>query len=765
MTIIKRADLGRPLTWDELDDNFRQVDELTASASAAVSSAAAVAEAAAGSAANSLNSANSASSFAADASASATVAINALMNSTFEPSDFDFTSGGTLDTTGRNKAVYNPADNNWYSWSGTLPKIVSAGEDPTADDNWKPRTDQLLRQELSSSNGADLINTTQGISVADLLRNEITVTGVDLTGVIDATLAIQNAIDYANAHGIATVRLPAGRYKVQSYTNQIRLPGDDGTVFPAWVTAGTDSNIAAEPINYMYSALKLYSGIKLVGDGMNSTILDGGWTIASSPINISSGIGIWYYTADMQSDHDAGGLKDLTLQNFFIPRYGTGCTVDTEEDNIKLKRVGIAGIFQAKERCKTGFIYVDQAYAGDVVGGQWWYRSDALTVAYMPPYPAPQIYLTGWMDACITEQYWYIQYLTTWGSRHEAIDTFFDTYFFKNANNVRYASGGRLSNNSAGGSVNTFRGISGRAFSMLARYGQQPNANTFINLKTYGTHRTAFYTGDNAVNSGSMNNIQSAYIERSGLVNALGSIGTGNYFGIDYVDPLNSSRVGIGYSVVEGFFGMGGILRSTGQPASYGNFRSYHQESSATRKTLFIDSISDSNLLHYEEVYDKTGASAVPLRWYSDKGYIPPVMFNNGSRLFSFVHNTFTATLLSTSTVITTGTGYYCRKGNEITLRVAFSIPQALLPSINGFIRISGLPYAMSSIGYSHGSVRWPAFVDGTRINPQIDPGASLIKLFVDSAENEAVGATVVDTSYGSSSILVLSLTYRTDDI
>ena len=160
MTIIKRADLGRPLTWDELDDNFQQVDDLTAAASAAVSSAAASATAAAGSATNSLNSANSAASSADDAAASATVAINALMNSTFEPADFDFTSGGTLDSTDRNKAVYNPADNNWYSWSGTLPKIVSAGEDPTTDANWKPRTDQLLRQELAgtgSGEGADLI--------------------------------------------------------------------------------------------------------------------------------------------------------------------------------------------------------------------------------------------------------------------------------------------------------------------------------------------------------------------------------------------------------------------------------------------------------------------------------------------------------------------------------------------------------------------------------------------------------------------------------
>lgn len=151
MTIIKRADLGRPLTWGELDDNFQQVDDLTAAASAAVSSATASATAAAGSATNSLNSANSASSSAADAAASAASAIDALMNSKFEPSDFDFTTGGTLDATDRNKAVYNPADNNWYSWSGTLPKIVSAGEDPVADSNWKPRTDQLLRQDLSST--------------------------------------------------------------------------------------------------------------------------------------------------------------------------------------------------------------------------------------------------------------------------------------------------------------------------------------------------------------------------------------------------------------------------------------------------------------------------------------------------------------------------------------------------------------------------------------------------------------------------------------
>lgn len=71
MTIIKRADVGRPLTWDELDDNFRQVDDLTAAASAAVSSASVSATAATGSAVDAANSATDAALSAATAAQSA----------------------------------------------------------------------------------------------------------------------------------------------------------------------------------------------------------------------------------------------------------------------------------------------------------------------------------------------------------------------------------------------------------------------------------------------------------------------------------------------------------------------------------------------------------------------------------------------------------------------------------------------------------------------------------------------------------------------
>lgn len=84
----------------------------------------------------------------------------------FERASFDFSTGGTLGIADRNKIVYNPTDNNWYSWAGTLPHVVAAGTDPTEDTNWIPRTDELLRDELASISGGSLVvvNTPQGQS-------------------------------------------------------------------------------------------------------------------------------------------------------------------------------------------------------------------------------------------------------------------------------------------------------------------------------------------------------------------------------------------------------------------------------------------------------------------------------------------------------------------------------------------------------------------------------------------------------------------------
>lgn len=79
MTIIKRSEIGRPLTWNELDNNFEEVDSLIQSASAAVTSAAASAE-------QSAASASTSSDASRDASESAALAQSAITSSLRVPS-------------------------------------------------------------------------------------------------------------------------------------------------------------------------------------------------------------------------------------------------------------------------------------------------------------------------------------------------------------------------------------------------------------------------------------------------------------------------------------------------------------------------------------------------------------------------------------------------------------------------------------------------------------------------------------------------------
>ena len=69
----------------------------------------------------------------------------------FEPASFDFTTGGTLTADDRNKAVYDPVSTTWYSWAGTLPKVIPAGTNPLLDANWRPQTDPNLRNDLANA--------------------------------------------------------------------------------------------------------------------------------------------------------------------------------------------------------------------------------------------------------------------------------------------------------------------------------------------------------------------------------------------------------------------------------------------------------------------------------------------------------------------------------------------------------------------------------------------------------------------------------------
>lgn len=90
----------------------------------------------------------------------------------FWPASWDFSTGGILTVSDRNKVVYDPVSKTWYSWAGTLPHVVAAGTNPVGVADWVPQTDPSLRDDLASAaanKGASLIKTTQGTTVQQRL--------------------------------------------------------------------------------------------------------------------------------------------------------------------------------------------------------------------------------------------------------------------------------------------------------------------------------------------------------------------------------------------------------------------------------------------------------------------------------------------------------------------------------------------------------------------------------------------------------------------
>ena len=80
-----------------------------------------------------------------------------LRDAGFSPVSWDFSTGGILSSTDRNKVVYDPVSKSWYSYAGALPVTVPAGFNPVGNINWKPQTDPDLRSDLSSGGFLDNI--------------------------------------------------------------------------------------------------------------------------------------------------------------------------------------------------------------------------------------------------------------------------------------------------------------------------------------------------------------------------------------------------------------------------------------------------------------------------------------------------------------------------------------------------------------------------------------------------------------------------------
>ena len=160
----------------------------------------------------------------------------ALRKTGFKPGSGDFTTGFTVMPGDRNIAWYDPASKNWYSYLGVIPTAghsVAPGINPVGDADWKPVTDQLLREELAEPDGVDLVG--GAVSKDDLLALTSLFPITSLPSYVSSNV-VQAWKDSVAAYGY--VYFP-GNNAASSYT----VVGEDAAIFGSVVIVDDGVNL------------------------------------------------------------------------------------------------------------------------------------------------------------------------------------------------------------------------------------------------------------------------------------------------------------------------------------------------------------------------------------------------------------------------------------------------------------------------------------------------------------------------------------------
>lgn len=601
--------------------------------------------------------------------------------------------------------------------------------------------DQSTLVVLAQPTGALKSGLLQGGTIQDALtRVNVLSFGADPTGLRDSSKAVRAARDYAVSKGILELYFPAGTYTCADYIEDVYLPADDGTVYPSWVGVNGDVNIAAETQYKAKTFCRLPRGMRVTGDGKHATRIRGNWDNASSTIPTtiadvpaSAGYGFFWTNADNKSAANGHSILGVTLAQYYVARGGDGIMVESFEDDLNIEDCAFSGIFQGAERCHSAWLEEKRVYAPTVVGGHWLQRNNTQTISMLPPYPATDAWTLGWCDAWTYATHHHTQYQGAWGSRHEAIDIFFDNMYYKSRNTPTYANGGRLSNNSNNpASIPPWigAGVAGRARVLLSRYGRQINSNGVNFFKAMGEHRTPYY----CATSGGNNVVHDCFLEAIGLVDNRLAAGGGNYFGITIPDPLNPTQTGIGYMV-----GVGGIQLANYTPSA----RLQHAPLVSALNRLygsqqyvnFVPNNTDRYEMERRSLWDGSNTVIKYLK-YSDYQYSQPIAFSLGGEKLNYSVLSFTPgiTIGGVANSSLTGTGYLVKTGRQLVIRCRFTASGALdLPT--GAVKITGLPYSIPNniYGISFGFAYCPQLVNSISVFPRVGDVATEINLIKDS--------------------------------
>ena len=541
-----------------------------------------------------------------------------------------------------------------------------------------------LRQNLGSGDGAKLVG---GIGFVS----------PEMFGYLhgvspDAVPYYQKAVDEGHARGLP-VQL-TGKYYATTYPHKVTLPGDDGTAYPGWVAAGNDANIAAESENHIYAAIRLYPDSVIIGDSMQNCALIGDWDSDTPVINNNQHIG-YFISGDSSDGYIRPQLVNHGVRNFFIGRYGNGVLDRSTEDNFLIRDCCLTGWFMGADSVCNGFVVARDCFTGDAYGGAWTQRNAAVTIPYLPPYPAAEIFKVGWVDAIRYTKYHFYGKPRLFGPADEAIDTWFDTYIYKSANSARTSAGGRLTNNTASGySARSFPGIAGRAFTVLSRYGRAVNGVCLDDVKVLGTHRVPFYT-----DAGSYNVIHTSYVEKTCLVDTTTTTIAGNQFYTDYQDPWNPSLTKAPAMVCEGGITVDRTVVSAGVAT-----HPFSQKPATINGPLIInpfrDDTEDYSTAQIVEWNSAEGKTVYLYDWRRQYSVQRPIrFFDNTQEAFQYYKGVWTPVVKCGSEVVTLNTtvGTYRRSGRLVhaTFRIETT---SMALATGGAVVISGLPFTVAAL-------------------------------------------------------------------
>jgi len=197
----------------------------------------------------------------------------------FNPVSGSFQDGATI--TEHNQCLLDESTGTFYSWNGSLPKVVPAGSTPETAGGigqllWVDRTDLMLRSELSNSDGEKLIGNCATISalrniIPSVANQKITVIGYSFPLDGGGGTFIYDSADATSTDdgGMVIVTTGGQRWKRQ----RGYFPGVDARWFG--VISGTGDITAKLNLATQYS---LINGIKLwLPDGVLQ--LDGTWLV------------------------------------------------------------------------------------------------------------------------------------------------------------------------------------------------------------------------------------------------------------------------------------------------------------------------------------------------------------------------------------------------------------------------------------------------------------------------------------------------------